>query len=634
MHEYVLLKIKDLYKPFLFLLSLKKIKRIVFISDDLFRFICVLRGAQKLFRSKNFIKKFIKFFLALFKLKSKKFTLLSLSPVLKLKATKRYLKKRKKHFKFKKLFKKFKVLNLKNLFKTKKKYKLNVKVKWYYFGGLLKHLLIKTKTIKWFNLNYLTILIFNMIKLYSKYKFWNKIYKWKWFYYVLFKLILKIKYLVYFFKKKLFNLNINNLYFFILKKKYSFIPLFFKKLNFIRYKKNILYFNNLWNNNKQYYYFYNIFLKFNTINFWNKNMSLYVYNKFKKTIDTIVKKKFTKSKYRIVTSQDVNKFKFDLITKLHGQEGAIEGFTNALLKFSSGIHSVERPLGSWIFAGLSGTGKTEITKVMSKSIALGRPLNLLKLDMSEYSERHAVSKLIGTPPGYIGYSRPTPFVTFLNRNRDNFSIILFDEVEKAHRDITDVLLQGLDEGFITDSTNNIVNLTKAFIILTTNLGCNKIEFTYPPILEVLTKTGVIFYRRYAKLVKRAVTRYFKPEIINRITDIIVFRPLGLNALLAICNKFLKKLGEIIIKGSKNITFAVDITFKKFLIFNSYKPLYGARPLRRLIEKVVEKNISIVSVDFRTSLYRLYSLSFTITKKFKFKFNILMHKATKKDFIQL
>nr|QEM01820.1 ATP-dependent Clp protease ATP-binding subunit [Nephromyces sp. ex Molgula occidentalis] len=274
---------------------------------------------------------------------------------------------------------------------------------------------------------------------------------------------------------------------------------------------------------------------------------------------------------------------------IFGQDRAIEQISNTLKITYLGLKQKNKPLGSWILAGPSGTGKTELAKKLAE-ILFGSEKEMIRFDMSEYMEKHSLSKLIGTAPGYIGYGEGGQLTEAVNNKP--YSVVLFDEIEKAHPDITNIMLQILDDGRLTDSKGKHIDFSNTIILFTSNLGCPK----------TVKNLGINNYNKYlSKSILDSVSKYFKPEFLNRLNDTLIFKPLGINNLIYISTKFLNLLQEQLIENQTNISLFINKEVKVFLSKLAYNPIYGARPLKRLIEKLIEKPLSdlLIKLTFKT-----------------------------------
>ena len=263
-----------------------------------------------------------------------------------------------------------------------------------------------------------------------------------------------------------------------------------------------------------------------------------------------------------------------LHNRVVGQDEAVEKVSNAILRSRAGIQDPNRPLGSFLFLGPTGVGKTELSKTLCQAL-FDDEKNLIRLDMSEYMEKFSVSRLIGAPPGYVGYEEGGQLTEAVRRKP--YSVVLFDEIEKAHPDVFNVLLQILDDGRITDSMGKTVDFKNTIIILTSNLGADII-------LQDIEKNHKITDEARENI-KTILKAHFRPEFLNRLDDIIVFEPLQKNQISKIVDLLLTKLSDRL--KDKQITLNVTDSAKEYIIQNSYDEAYGARPLKRFIQDNVE-----------------------------------------------
>ena len=264
--------------------------------------------------------------------------------------------------------------------------------------------------------------------------------------------------------------------------------------------------------------------------------------------------------------------------KVIGQDEAVESVTNAILRSRAGIADPNRPIGSFLFLGPTGVGKTELAKALALNL-FDDERNIVRIDMSEYMEKHSVSRLIGAPPGYIGYEEGGQLTESVRRNP--YSIILMDEIEKAHPDVFNILLQLLDEGTLTDSKGVVVDFKNTIIIMTSNIGS----------LELLeeVKDGVIT-EETRKNVTNQLYGYFKPEILNRMDDIIIFKPLTQDNIKGIADKLLNELVARI--ASRNITLTYTDNISSWVATAGFDMKFGARPLKRFIQSQIENKLSV------------------------------------------
>jgi ATP-dependent Clp protease ATP-binding subunit ClpB len=261
-----------------------------------------------------------------------------------------------------------------------------------------------------------------------------------------------------------------------------------------------------------------------------------------------------------------------------GQDEAVEAVADAVIRARSGLKDPKRPIGSFIFLGPTGVGKTELARALSESLFDSED-NMIRLDMSEYMEKHAVARLIGAPPGYVGYEEGGQLTEAVRRKP--YSVVLFDEVEKAHQDVFNVLLQILDDGRLTDSQGRTVDFKNALIIMTSNIGS-------PVLIENASDTGEIAEDARNK-VMAALRAHFRPEFLNRVDEIVLFRPLTLAELKRIVDLQLNLLRTRL--AERHITIDLTDAAKEHIAREAYDPVYGARPLKRFLQRQVETPLS-------------------------------------------
>ena len=265
-----------------------------------------------------------------------------------------------------------------------------------------------------------------------------------------------------------------------------------------------------------------------------------------------------------------------------GQEEAVAAVAKAVKRGRVGLKDPNRPTGSFLFLGPTGVGKTELSKALAEAV-FGTEQALIRVDMSEYMEKHSVSKLIGSPPGYVGYEEGGQLSEKVRRNP--YSVILFDEIEKAHPDVFNILLQVLDDGHITDAQGRKVDFKQTCIIMTSNAGAQNI--VAPKRLGFLSEEDERKDYEYMKgQVMEEVKRMFKPEFLNRIDEIIVFHQLTKADTKKILQILLKDL-ERRCREQMDIELKVRDTVKEYLVENSFDSKYGARPLKRAIQSKIE-----------------------------------------------
>ena len=275
-----------------------------------------------------------------------------------------------------------------------------------------------------------------------------------------------------------------------------------------------------------------------------------------------------------------------LHNRVIGQDEAVTAIAKAIRRGRVGLKDPNRPIGSFLFLGPTGVGKTELSKALADAM-FGTESALIRVDMSEFMEKHTVSKLIGSPPGYVGYDEGGQLSEKVRRNP--YSVILFDEVEKAHPDVFNVLLQVLDDGHITDSTGRVVDFKNTVIIMTSNAGAENI--VAPKTLGFATATDEKQNHENMKSkVMDEVKRIFKPEFINRIDEIIVFHMLNKEQIAKIVDIMINTVNKRTLEQMK-ISIELDDEAKKYIVEKGYDEKYGARPLRRTIQNEIEDNIA-------------------------------------------
>ena len=266
--------------------------------------------------------------------------------------------------------------------------------------------------------------------------------------------------------------------------------------------------------------------------------------------------------------------------KLHervvGQDEAVQAVANAVRRSRAGLSDPNRPSGSFLFLGPTGVGKTELTKSLA-SFLFDDENAMIRIDMSEFMEKHSVSRLVGAPPGYVGYEEGGVLTEAVRRRP--YSVVLFDEVEKAHPDVFNILLQVLDDGRLTDSQGRVVDFKNTVIIMTSNLGSHKIQ-------EMAGDS----YEEIKAAVMNSVNQHFRPEFINRIDEIVVFHPLGQEQMAGIADIQLSRLRKRLQERDMDIVLSDEAMTK--LVAVGYDPVYGARPLKRAIQQEIENPLSV------------------------------------------
>jgi ATP-dependent Clp protease ATP-binding subunit ClpC len=274
-----------------------------------------------------------------------------------------------------------------------------------------------------------------------------------------------------------------------------------------------------------------------------------------------------------------------LHTRLIGQEQAVTAVSRALRRARVGMKSPNRPIASFIFSGPTGVGKTELAKSLAAYL-FGSEESMVRLDMSEYMESHNVSKLIGSPPGYVGYDEGGQLTEAVRRKP--YTVLLFDEIEKAHPDVFNMLLQILDDGHITDAKGRKIDFKNTLIILTSNIGSKVIEKGGSSLGFEFDNAADASYHRIRNLVNEELKAYFRPEFLNRLDDIIVFTQLNKDEVKQIAEIMLRDVGSRL--KDKNIALEVTEAFKEKVVQEGYDPSYGARPLRRAIVSLLEDSL--------------------------------------------
>jgi ATP-dependent Clp protease ATP-binding subunit ClpB len=259
-----------------------------------------------------------------------------------------------------------------------------------------------------------------------------------------------------------------------------------------------------------------------------------------------------------------------------GQDQAIRAVSEAVVRARAGLQDPNRPIGSFLFLGPTGVGKTELCKALAEFL-FDDEHALLRIDMSEYMEKHSVARLIGAPPGYVGYEEGGTLTEAVRRRP--YQVILFDEVEKAHNDVFNILLQVLDDGRLTDGQGHTVDFRNTIIVLTSNLGSEYLA----ALLEGQPAEAA------REQVMEVVRRSFRPEFLNRLDEIILFNRLGRNEMRRIVDIQLNHLQKLLV--ARKITLKVDDQAKVWLANTGYDPVYGARPLKRVIQRELQNPLA-------------------------------------------
>ncbi len=264
----------------------------------------------------------------------------------------------------------------------------------------------------------------------------------------------------------------------------------------------------------------------------------------------------------------------ELHQRVVGQEEGVTKVTEAIIRSKAGIKDPTKPIGSFLFLGPTGVGKTELAKSLAQSL-FDNEANMVRIDMSEYMEKHSVSRLVGAPPGYVGYDEGGQLTEAVRRKP--YSVVLFDEIEKAHPDVFNILLQVLDDGRITDSQGRTVDFKNTILIMTSNIGSSYL-------LEGIGEDGSI-QKECENLVMQELRAHFRPEFLNRLDETILFKPLTKTDVTSIVDLLLADINKRL--ADKDIQVELDSQAKLYIVENGYEPAYGARPLKRFLQKHVE-----------------------------------------------
>lgn len=283
-------------------------------------------------------------------------------------------------------------------------------------------------------------------------------------------------------------------------------------------------------------------------------------------------------------SRDYGALEKSITKNVIGQDKAANSVVRALRRSRAGLNDPQRPIATFMFCGPTGVGKTQLTKILAQ-FYYGKKESLLRFDMSEFMEKHSAAKLIGAPPGYVGFDEGGLLTGGILEHP--YSLILFDEVEKGHISVYDLLLQVLDDGRLTDSKGQVVDFSNTLIIMTSNLGSN--------LNDITAETPDLIYEQLSENIHQALKEHFRPEFLNRLDEVVIFVPLGKSEIKQILELRLNEVSSRLRK-SRNLKLIVGQQLKDKIIKQGYDPLYGARPLRRAIVKLLIDPLSDALLD--------------------------------------
>ena len=317
--------------------------------------------------------------------------------------------------------------------------------------------------------------------------------------------------------------------------------------------------------------------------------------------------------------EKLSKLEERLHQRLVDQEEAVSSVAQAIRRSRAGLKDPRRPIGSFLFLGPTGVGKTELTKALAE-VLYGSEDLIVRVDMSEFMERHTVSRLIGAPPGYIGFERGGQLTEVVRRKP--FSIVLLDEIEKAHPEVFNVLLQIMEDGRLTDGRGRTVNFKNTIIVMTSNVGSETINKETIGFNQTGTKKkeeGI--YEKLKERVLSSLKEAFRPEFLNRIDEIVVFHPLSRENIKLVTDRLIAQTSKLL--AQRQLTLEVSEKARNWLVKNGYDPNFGARPMRRLIQKEIENAISTLIIDSKIKegeklLVEVEKDKIVITKKSKGK----------------
>ena len=292
---------------------------------------------------------------------------------------------------------------------------------------------------------------------------------------------------------------------------------------------------------------------------------------------------------RMMTSEKEKLLKLEdeLKKRVIGQDQAIEAISNAIRRSRSGLNDPKKPIGSFAFLGSTGVGKTELARALAELLFDDENL-MIRIDMSEYQERYSVSRLIGAPPGYVGYEEGGQLTEAVRRKP--YSIVLLDEIEKAHPDVFNILLQVLEDGRLTDGKGRVVDFKNTIIIMTSNLGSEYLQDAIGEGKENFNSRWIEAEKQVRDLLKKTI----RPEFLNRIDEVVVFRPLFAEQIRDIVKLQMQRLLNTL--QEKHITLEYTTQALDYLATEGYDPLLGARPVKRAIQKLVTNRLSMLLID--------------------------------------
>jgi ATP-dependent Clp protease ATP-binding subunit ClpC len=292
------------------------------------------------------------------------------------------------------------------------------------------------------------------------------------------------------------------------------------------------------------------------------------------------------TKLREEETERLLKLESILHQRVVGQDEAVEAVSKAVRRARAGLKDPKRPIGSFIFLGPTGVGKTELARALAEAL-FGDENAMIRIDMSEYMERHTVSRLVGSPPGYVGFDEGGQLTEKVRRKP--YSVVLFDEIEKAHPEVFNILLQVLEDGRLTDAHGRMVDFRNTVVIMTSNVGANLIERSGPLGFQIVADRENNHYQKMRENVLEELKRTFRPEFLNRIDEVIVFRALNQAEITEIIDLMVKPLLQQL--EERGIKLALSASARELLVKEGFDPAFGARPLRRAVQRLIENPLS-------------------------------------------